>query len=143
LLDDADVDEAQTTLGISAYISTLLDDETAAAARTTLGAAAHVLNTKVIDIGDWNMDITGSVTIAHDLADIDNIRSVSVIIRHDNGTLIYDIGQATISTSPAGAIQAIGAGGVTVSRQAGGFFDTTNFDATSFNRGWLTIQYTD
>jgi len=30
---------------------------------------------------------------------------------------------------------------VTIQRETGGVFDSVDFNSTSFNRGWVTIQY--
>ncbi len=35
----------------------------------------------------------------------------------------------------------VGATNVTIVRTAGGKFDLTGYDATTYNRGWITITY--
>ena len=44
------------------------------------------LLTKIVEIGDWDMDATGSVTIAHGLTDEQTLRSIQCIIRDDPAT---------------------------------------------------------
>lgn len=100
-----------------------------------IGAQNVKLNTKVIDIGDWDMDATGSVSIAHGLTDA-NTRPVLVTIRDDSGTSHKDF------AGDGGSINVTG-GNVILGRTTGGTFDNINYNSTSFNRGWITILYTD
>jgi hypothetical protein len=100
------------------------------------------LLTKIVDIGDWNMDTTASVSVAHGLNNAD-IRSVQVIIRNDANNARLNLASAgtynTTSSSTAffGGINT----NIKMDRQLGGLFDSANYDATSFNRGWIVIQY--
>lgn len=106
---------------------------------TSIDTKVAGLNTKIIDIGDWNMDTTASVNVAHGLT-LSKIRTVQIMIRNDAATLSQGIeGPAT---SVDGNWQATATNIVPV-RTAGGYFDSVNFDSTSYNRGWITIQYTD
>jgi hypothetical protein len=98
---------------------------------------------KEIQIGDWNMDTTQFVSVAHGIADYTKIRAVLVVIRNDAATLLLEI------QNPAGALNGTTSGGITsinsvnvdLYRVTGGSFDSTNYDATSFNRGYITIIY--
>ena len=102
---------------------------------------------KILEIGDWDMDTDGEVFIAHGLT-ATNIRSVKVSIRSDStGTSagwVFDF----ISPSFDGGT---GDGGnlgwdateVYLSRGAGTFFDNSNFNETSYNRGYIEITYVD
>lgn len=100
---------------------------------------------KVIDIGDWNMDSTQSVDIAHGISDHTKIRAVSAVIRKDDETDHYVLGGIKLSTLPEEAstawISYYDSTNVGLYRTTGGFFDSAVFDATSFNRGWITIWY--
>lgn len=95
---------------------------------------------KIIDIGDWNMDATTSVSIAHGLTYAD-IRIVSVQIREDLDTSIYNIITGDSLTGEVAGLASVGSTNVGLFRRAGGQFDGVDFDATSFNRGWITIGY--
>ena len=108
-------------------------------AKNRLEGASRLL-TKIIPIGDWDMDATNEVNIAHGL-DHTKIRHLSVMIRHDSGSHyefgIDSLGGATNTRLFAGATN------ITITRADSGFFDTSSFNLTSYNRGWITIQYVE
>ncbi len=91
---------------------------------------------KIIEMGDWNMDSTASITVAHGLT-LADIREVSVQMRDDAATTHY---QWSYDNVAAGFFTTDGTN-VTLVRTAAGVFDSTNFDATSFNRGWIIIRW--
>ncbi|MGH1436602.1 MAG: hypothetical protein ACRBG0_19320 [Lewinella sp.] len=98
--------------------------------------------TKVIDIGDWNMDSSASVSVTHGVTE-GKIRGLQGIIRDDSDTQYYAIGYQA-STNDVAFEQDWNASGSTtidVVRKGSGSFDNTNFDSTSYNRGWITITY--
>lgn len=90
---------------------------------------------KLIDIGDWNMDLTTSVSKAHGLTRT-KIRSVQVLIRNDADSACYPF----LNDHGSSAIN-IGSTYVEIIRSTGGVFDSSNFDSTSYNRGWILIDY--
>ncbi len=96
------------------------------------------LQTKVIEIGDWDMDTTASVSVAHGLTSTD-IRSVDVWIREDTGAVMVPLNYNQSGT-PSGYF-IYGSTNVDLTRVAAGLFDTASYNATSFNRGFITIQY--
>ncbi len=100
------------------------------------------LYTKVIEIGDWNMDGTGFVDVVHNLT-LTKIRMVSVLIINDAETISYNLINSVSGTVDLyrGGWFDIDAANVTLNRSTNGFFDDTDFNATSFNRGWVTITY--
>lgn len=105
------------------------------------------LKKKVIEIGDWNMDTTPTVSILHGLAGdvgfttIQQIREIQVLIRSDTG-LMMPLNSASVSDGPNGAINAIDAFSINLIRYAApGEFDNGTYDQTPFNRGWITITY--
>lgn len=108
----------------------------------TLETKIAGLNTKVIDIGDWDMDANNSVSVAHGLT-LSKIRSVSVLIRQDLDVAFYDIYHSggTVGTGTSGIT--VDSTNITINRTLSGFFDSTGFNATSFNRGWITVISTD
>ena len=94
----------------------------------------------VVDIGDWNMDSTDYVYVAHGLSDEQQVRYVDVIIREDTpgGTLHHLVR----SSGPAGgSIYTIDDTYIMLDRTLSGYFDNPSFDSTSYNRGWITIGY--
>jgi len=105
-----------------------------------------VLRKKIIDIGDWDMNLTGSLNIAHGLSATEwkTIRTVTVIIRNDVDTQMYFIDGVfgTGTSTPAGGIGSMGSTNILLERLTGGFFDQTGYDSTGYNRGWVTLEYT-
>jgi hypothetical protein len=111
----------------------------------SLGSSAGILENsvaikrKVIDIGDWNMTVASNVNVNHGLT-LSTIRSITVIIRNDANTQYYGTygdgggGLGDLSLS----IRALS---TQVELNRGTFFDSTNFDSTSYNRGWITVEY--
>ncbi len=104
---------------------------------------------KIVEIGDWNMDSTSTVSIAHGLTS-SKIRSFNVSIYPDGSSSILlpidyvDMasGFSGSTTLPSGASSLSGSNIVLI-RATGGSFDNTGFDQTSFNRGYITIMYVD
>lgn len=92
------------------------------------------LSQKVIDIGDWDMDTNASKSIATGVP-FDNVRSVSALIRIDG-----DFDTRDLLSNGDGTIYFTGSS-VSLNRVAAGSFDSTNYDSTSYNRGWVTIWY--
>lgn len=107
------------------------------------GNSGVYFKTKVLEIGDWNMDTTVSVTLVHGVGDVEKIRSIGVIIRPDTGIggLGY-LSTVTAGTSTIqGGISSITDTQITLGRLTGGLFDGASFNATSYNRGWVTLTY--
>ncbi len=104
-------------------------------------AASAVVKTKIIEIGDWNMDTTGSVSVAHGLV-LADIRSISVLIRGDSDTqhINFPVVDQDIGASGQEEMH-VDATNVIMVRGTSGFFDNVSYDSTSFNRGWITVNY--
>lgn len=104
----------------------------------------NMLKTKVIDIGDWDMFAgtgTASVSVAHGLT-LANIRVVNAMVRSDTDISYFSLTPGSITAGPPdGYIASVSATHVTLNRLTGGGYDSTSFDSTSFNRGWITITY--
>ena len=96
---------------------------------------------KVIDIGDWNMDTTSSVSVAHGLT-ASKIRNISAMIRPDDLAGLYSLTTDYNMIDASGTIGQFG-DNIVLKRASSSFFDGTGFDSTSFNRGWITIWYVD
>ncbi|HXK36583.1 MAG TPA: hypothetical protein VJ553_03300 [Candidatus Paceibacterota bacterium] len=118
------------------------------------GAGNATLLKKVVNIGDWNMDTTATIAVAHGIADHTKIIGISVSIRDDGdittsplNIALGGIPPGTVDV-PQGAWRKGGTYGGTdpnnigLWRLAGGYFDTASYDATSYNRGWIIIEYT-
>jgi hypothetical protein len=91
------------------------------------------------NIGDWDMDATAGVTVDNPLTGIDedNIISVKASILDDSGGEVYDLVQD-------GYIRyngSMGSDKFNLYRTAAGFFDGVNFNSTSFNRGFIIVEY--
>lgn len=95
---------------------------------------------KVLNIGDWNMDSSNSVSIAHELT-FSKIRNVRALIRRDDDAVHDDLtGTGLGGTTIMGGIRC-DATNVILTRVTGADFDSANYDSTSFNRGYIVVEY--
>ncbi len=97
---------------------------------------------KIVNIGDWDMDANATASVAHGLT-VSKIRQVSAIIIDDAATNYYQITpRGTFATDVW--ISYYDATNIYLGRGAApGAFDSTDFNATSYNRGWVVIEYID
>jgi hypothetical protein len=106
--------------------------------------------TKVVSIGDWDMDASNTINVTPGIATPSKIRSVEVIILSDLSGSDYSVHKLDgyDSTANNGTVN----GGVSVAssttvgslvlwRKPSGEFDNTTFNATSYNRGFVIITY--
>lgn len=111
------------------------------------------LNFTVVQIGDWDMDSNIRVNISHGL-DASKIRTVSVLIRNDDNNAWYPLGVSSNNGADLDLYfpdevgggspqQCIDSDSILLERTTGGKFDSPSFNATSYNRGWITIGYVD
>ena len=102
----------------------------------------NTLKTKVIDIGDWDMDATTGVDVAHGLT-LANIRHISAMIRQDDDAIYWNLdrGLNVADMSQQGQVVAVASTNVSLWRLTSGVFDSTTYDSTSYNRGWIVITY--
>ena len=112
---------------------------------TDTGGTGEAIATKVIEIGNWDMNssVGGTLTKsnAHGL-DYTKIRSVTAIIRNDGITFELPIDAHDSAGTPTGSIDLIDASNIILRAFAGAGFDNSNYnDASSFNRGWIFIGY--
>jgi len=128
-----------TTTQLNALTGDRLDDKIKAYTGIALTDPTAGLQTKIIEIGDWNMDTTTGLNKNHGLT-LGDIRSISVIIIDDTGAasipLDYDLG----GTGASGNYLATSTQ-IQLLRTTGGVFDNAGYNSTSYNRGWITIQY--
>jgi len=92
-----------------------------------------------VDIGDWDMDATDFVIVVHGIssATAKKIRGIDVIIRDDGDAVRIPINAYT-TAGIAGGVDSSGLVSTTLRRASGGKFDSTSYNQTSFNRGWIT-----
>lgn len=116
--------------------------------RNSAGVESTVpFQTKIIEIGDWNMNFSGSgiqsVTINHGLGDKDLIKSVDVYIRGDAGTTNWYsfLGRANTSGVVDASISGVNNTTIGLSLTNSSQFDSSVFDSTSYNRGWIIVEY--
>ncbi len=105
------------------------------------------LNTKVVEIGDWNMVDDSSVSIAHGLT-LSKIREVSAVIRNDADSKYLRLPMFSTAGDAQAWIGEADATEVDIFRLTGGVFDSTLYNdivqnLVPYNRGWITIQYAD
>ena len=93
------------------------------------------LITTIVNIGDWDMDTDISATIAHGIADYTKIRAINVMIRNDATTNVSCL------IGIYGTIGTVDSTNIELIRATSGAFDSVNYDSTSFNRGYITIQH--
>jgi len=103
------------------------------------GNTGDFLKIKKIEIGDWNMDTTQFVDIAHGLTFTDII-TVFALIRNDADTARPMLTEGDASGVGQGQISP-GTTNIRLVRLTGGSYDTTFFDSTSYNRGWIIVVY--
>lgn len=117
----------------------------------TAGSGPY-LKRKVVQIGDWNMDSTATVSVAHGLGSSwKNIRGIKVIVRDDADSFYSDLLSQTTQSAyhkPSGYTNGFDSTNINLARVAApdgdghnGWFDGTGYDSTSYNRGWVLIDY--
>lgn len=103
---------------------------------------------QVEDIGDWNMDASATVivTLSSPIAYAD-FRGIDILIRGDSGyNSVLPLNNAGTGWTAAGRISGVTLSGsdvisITLERQSGSTFDSTFYNSTSYNRGWIVIRY--
>ena len=95
-----------------------------------------------IEIGDWDMDVNNAINVTHGLTATEwqTVRGVSVSIRDNGNTSHYDYVSYTDNVNIGNQIQ-VSPTTVFLRRAIGGAFDNTNFNSTSYNRGFITFTY--
>lgn len=88
---------------------------------------------KILKIGDWNMDSTVLVSISHGLT-LSKIKTAKVSIIEDNNQIHSMVSEGLTSVK-------ITSTSVILTRTASGAFDISDFSGTSFNRGFINIEY--
>jgi hypothetical protein len=148
MLDIVSDDIRLSPIGLSGTISLSADTTVTGDLNITVdkgisfGSGASIIFVE-LEIGDWNMDTTTGVNVAHSLSATEwkTVRNINVMVRDDADTGHFNINGGT-GSGDGTATPSIGSTNVSMARETGGFFDSVNFDSTSYNRGWITFWYT-
>ena len=102
------------------------------------------IHRKIVNIGDWNMDATATIFVAHGLTS-SKIRSVyGVIMDDDDGSITYTpLTPAYAAATGIAQIYSWDGTNITLNRVSPSSYDSNNYNKTSYNRGWLLIDYVD
>lgn len=122
-------------------LSSVCHNNTALAAeivKSSDGIGVTIPRSKLVEIGDWDMDATASKYVAHGL-DVTKIIGAIAIVRHDTDTQRFTLGNNPGTDD--GYISGLNTTYVILERVASGDFDSTNFDSTGYNRGWVVLFY--
>lgn len=117
-------------------------DITGNAATATAATKHGVLNVKVVQIGDWNMTVSIFKNTYPGVA-YTKIRAMSAMIIRDDSAMVYPVPYTQGGVFEMWFNYMDTNDAVRIYRLTGGYFDNANFDATSFNRGFVTIWYID
>ena len=114
--------------------------------RTSVGGESLTsLITKVIEIGDWDMVANVTKQVLLGSVDFKKIRELHVMIRRDDDLTYLPLVGFSGSTGgvgdSGGGVNSLNATALTLIRVTSGFFDSVNYNSTSFNRGWVYITY--
>ena len=132
--DDLLGDAAFKDTGTAAGTVCAGNDSRLSDARETKDVAGVTLHTKQVNIGNWNMNSTSTVYIAHGIADFTKIKRVSaIIIKDDSSEFVTFDGINGQSRALSVNIQ--------LDRTGGTLFDSVDYDTASFNRGYILIEY--
>ena len=103
-----------------------------------------ILQTKIVDIGVWDMDATDIVFVGHGITGLDaaKVRSVEVMIIQDGGLTSSPLTAIEDENGTfGGAVATITTTTIKLIRSLSGFFDKADFDDAVINRGSIKIQY--
>jgi hypothetical protein len=147
--DVLEINSAQAghTIGLDLYIKGGASNITSGIPmiyRTSAGVETfRWIRHKKIEIGDWNMDTTDSVTITHGVVNFTSITLHNISIINDDGSTIQQLTLYSGGAAPEGYFGSITSTTIQLFRVASGSFDTTDYNATSYNRGYIVISYED
>jgi hypothetical protein len=102
--------------------------------------------TMTIDIGDWDMNANQFVDVAHGLSatEFKTIRRIDAMIRNDADTALLPLTlltDASLNGIMGGSVQTIDSSNIRLVRTDNQLLDSTNYDSTGYNRGWITFDY--
>lgn len=99
---------------------------------------AREIKQHILAIGDWDMDTNQTLALAHGI-DLSLLLGVQGHVVNDAGTAKYGInqGKAVSSIYVSPFISSIDATNINLEILTGSFFDSVDFNATSYNRGYI------
>jgi hypothetical protein len=103
------------------------------------------LRREIINIGNWDMDATTTVTVNHPFPDNSTFRSVTAFIVDDADSSVYPLDSYCTTFNDGrmnGGIKQVTDAVIELSRTPSGDFDSTAFNDGTINRGWIIIEYT-
>jgi len=110
----------------------------------TTGGSGAPLAWKVIEIGTWDMDTTSTKAVTHGITAWQNIRMISIMIRSDTDSTLYNFESFNVGGAEELAQQvSVDSTSITMIRDLDGLFDSNVFDTMGDdgNRGWITVCY--
>lgn len=101
------------------------------------------LTLKRVSIGDWDMNSNQNVSVAHGLSATEwkTIIGTSITVRNDADTGYYDLYTQSGSGNVGGSIDYYDSTNIVLFRGSTGGFNNTDFNSTSYNRGWVMFWY--
>jgi hypothetical protein len=105
-------------------------------------APVYKTGTLDINIGDWNMQSASTKAVAHGMADYKKIRVLAVTIRDDNDS-VYSLLNNFDTGAVNGWVVSWDSTNINLIRPIGSDYNAILYNATSFNRGFITIFYAD
>jgi len=95
---------------------------------------------KIIEIGDWDMNANDTILVNHGLVFDNIIGCLSVMIRNDANT-VKAIAMGYDGATTDVQINDITATTIKLKRGTSSAFKSTDYDATSYNRGYIVLIY--
>jgi len=132
-------DFLDTDLEIGEWARNIEDNTTFYRNETEIVSYIDRTGLRYIEIGDWDMDATGELVVSLG-ANWDKIRSIDIIIFSDTNITYPFMGDYLGSGAIDGTYYIIGPN-IHLLRRNGGLFDSAEFDAVSYNRGYIVAQY--
>ncbi len=104
---------------------------------------------KKVDIGDWDMNATVILAVTHSIGDWTKIIGAKATIFADDDSGLYPLSQdlfvadnpSAFGTPVITGAYATNATTIVLSRLTGGWYDSVEFNKTSYNRGYVVIEY--
>jgi len=97
--------------------------------------------TAIFEIGDWNMPSNSTISVSFSPLSFSDILWCAITIRNDADTIRNSLSVSTAGDIGVG-VRASSSGSFSMTRHTGGVFDDADYNATSYNRGWIVVMYT-